>query len=298
MIRYPVTLVELERRVDEKDSRWRRKAKRRLANFKKDKKYNEKSGIWSDIKRVYMDLQYRKCAYCEKQLEGGKYGVIEHDVEHFRPKSSVEAWPLGERAEKLKYTFATGEKSARGYYLLSYHLLNYCTACKSCNTPLKKNYFPVSQKRGEIDADSPEKLSGEEPFLIYPIGDIDSDPEDLITFQGVVAVPKVKSGQKNRRAQVTIDFFDLNGDRELDRQRAEQILILAPQLQNAEQPRSPAELEKALKVIEMMQQPWVPHANCVRAFLKLWHHDRPAADDIEAACIKLLSHAPASPTES
>jgi len=296
MIRYPVTLAELEQLVDAMDSRWRGKAKKRLAKFKKAKKYNEKSGIWSDIKRVYMDLQHRKCAYCEKQLEGGKYGPIEHDVEHFRPKSSIEAWPLGERAEKLKYTFRTGGKSARGYYLLSYHLLNYCTACKSCNTPLKSNYFPVRKKRGQIDADAPEKLSGEEPFLIYPIGDIDSDdPEDLITFKGVVAVPKAKSGPKNRRARVTIDFFDLNGDRGLDRQRAEQILILAPQLLNAEDPRSPAELEKALKVIEMMQKPWVPHANCVRAFLKLWYDDRPGADDIEAACIELLSEEPASP---
>ena len=196
MIRYPITLAELEQLVDATDPRWRGKAKKRLARFKTDKKYNEKSGIWSDIKRIYVELQYRKCAYCEKQLEGPRYGLIEHDVEHFRPKSSVAAWPLGERAAKLKYRFATGGKSERGYYLLSYHLLNYCTACKSCNTPLKSNHFPVSRKRGPMDADAPEQLSGEGPLLIYPIGDIDSDPEDLITFQGVVAVPRVKSGPK------------------------------------------------------------------------------------------------------
>jgi hypothetical protein len=71
---------------------------------------------------------------------------------------------------------------------------------KSCNTPLKSNHSPVAGKHGPTDADAPEKLAGEEAFLIYPTGDIDSDPEDLITFHGIVAVPKVKSGPKKTAA--------------------------------------------------------------------------------------------------
>jgi hypothetical protein len=288
MIRYPITLAELERRVDQLAPTWRKKAQSRLAKFKAAKKYNEKAGIWSDIKRVYMDLQYRKCAYCEKQLEGGVYGPIEHDVEHFRPKSSIAAWPNGDRAAKLGYRFKTGGGSERGYYLLSYHLLNYCTSCKSCNSPLKSNFFPIASKRGKTDANQPADLRGEECFLIYPIGDADADPESLIGFDGLLAVPKVKSGAKARRARVTIDFFDLNGDRSLDLMRAQQIRIVAPQLKNFDSPRSAAEKALAKQVIDLMLKPQVPHANCVRSFVRLWRDDRVRAEHIEAACVRLL----------
>lgn len=40
-----------------------------------------------------MELQHSKCGYCEKWLEGSDYGTIEHDMEHYRPKSSVKAYP-------------------------------------------------------------------------------------------------------------------------------------------------------------------------------------------------------------
>jgi hypothetical protein len=49
MIQYKIALADLEQKVDAIDPKWRRKAKTRLARFKREKKYNEKSGIWNDL---------------------------------------------------------------------------------------------------------------------------------------------------------------------------------------------------------------------------------------------------------
>jgi hypothetical protein len=93
MIRYKVSLAQLEAAVDATSSTWRTRAADRIAQFKTMKKYQEESSIWSDVKPVYMTLQHSKCAYCERKLEGEPFGNIEHDVEHYRPKSSVKKWP-------------------------------------------------------------------------------------------------------------------------------------------------------------------------------------------------------------
>ena len=86
MIRYAITLTDLEQRVDAKKATWRTRAAERTAEFVKQGKYEEDSGIWSEIKSVYMTLQHEKCAFCERQLESVEHGTIEQDVEHFRPK--------------------------------------------------------------------------------------------------------------------------------------------------------------------------------------------------------------------
>ena len=53
-------------------------------------------------------------------------------------------------------------------------------------------------------------MAGERPFLLYPIGDTDDDPEDMIEFAGLS--PQVKgTGFRRQRALVTIWLFDLNG---------------------------------------------------------------------------------------
>ncbi len=110
----------------------------------------EKKGIWSEVKPVYMSLQRDKCAYCERKLASADFGgTIEHDLEHFRPKSSARPWPTTaiSRERGLVYTFPTGKHHASGYYWLAYHPLNYCVACKKCNTPLKLDFFPIAVNR-------------------------------------------------------------------------------------------------------------------------------------------------------
>ena len=124
MIRYPVTEAELEQRVDAAVASWRSRAATRTARFIAAGGYDESSSIWSEIKPVFMKLQNDKCAYCERQLASADSGgAVEHDLEHFRPKSSVVVWPDG-----AGVSFATGTASPAGYFWLAYHLLNYSVA--------------------------------------------------------------------------------------------------------------------------------------------------------------------------
>ena len=90
MIRYAVTESDLEQRVDAEVASWRSRAATRTARFIAAGGYDESSSIWSEIKPVFMRLQNDKCAYCERQLASADSGgSVEHDLEHFRPKSSV-----------------------------------------------------------------------------------------------------------------------------------------------------------------------------------------------------------------
>src|SRR5262249_22791986 len=101
-----------------------------------------------------------------------------------------------------------------GYFLLAYHPHNYAAACKTCNSPFKNDYFPIAGHRMEGKYDPVEYLA-EDPFLVYPLGTMDEDPEDLIAFDGVISIPRYTSEQDTRkwkRGQVIIDFFGLNRD--------------------------------------------------------------------------------------
>src|SRR5436305_7559190 len=171
MIRYPVSLEELRSRIEEESRGWLADAAERTERFRLAGKYEENSSSWSRIKKVFMRLQYEKCAYCERRLASeDSGGGVEHDVEHYRPKNGVRRWPSEEIAQELKisYDFSTGEDFPEGYYLLSYHVFNYATACKKCNSSLKSNYFPIAGQRGP-QSDEPLSLCQEGPFLIYPI---------------------------------------------------------------------------------------------------------------------------------
>lgn len=107
MIRYYISPSRWRDRVDQVSPSWRTKAAERTARFRELGRYDEegRDSIWSRIKRVHMELQHFKCGFCERRLEESAYGNIEHDVEHFRPKSEVEDWPSEaqreERAEQL-----------------------------------------------------------------------------------------------------------------------------------------------------------------------------------------------------
>lgn len=290
MIRYAVTLAEIERAVKSQAPTWKRRAAARTLKLEKLKRFEERSSIWSEIKTIYMRIQHNKCAYCERVLEGEPYGVIEHDLEHFRPKGSVRAWP--ESATRPRpapsYPFTTGGDWDEGYYLLAYNLLNYATACKSCNTPLKSSYFPIAGPRGPQSRDV-TALGAEEPFLIYPLGEIDDDPESLITFTGVLPLPREASGPGSHRARVTIDFFDLEGRGHLVLQRAERINMAWFALQGLEHPTDTDHRQDSAHVIEWLTAPSSPHCNCVRAFVALYREDRVAARTVYEPISELLT---------
>ena len=111
MIRYQITETELRDAIESEKPGWLARAQTRTDRFIAAGKYDESSGIWSEIKRVYMDLQHDKCAYCERQLAAGEDGgTIEHDVEHYRPKNSVPVWPTD--SDDVTFTFPTGAKNS------------------------------------------------------------------------------------------------------------------------------------------------------------------------------------------
>lgn len=276
MIRYPITKTELEARVEALKKGWLMRAQERTDAFRAASDYNESSNIWSEIKDAFLELQHDKCAFCERKLGGKSYNRKEYDIEHFRPKNAVKTWPSEtlKTARKLSYKFPLGDKTTKGYYLLPYNLLNYTAACTGCNSSLKASYFPVGKKR-VLDSDDYEKLKKEEAYLLCPVGEHDElDPEDVITFEGVIPIPKLKRGPKYRRARVTIDFFDLVMREDLLRERAGIIVSMWLAYQTL-QNNGATEDDKAIAqlIIDAAISPKSPHTNCARAFHKLCKED-------------------------
>ena len=295
MIRYPVTLDELRSRIEAEAPGWLDHAAERTERLRRAGRYDEEAGIWSRIKAVYMRLQHCKCAYCERRLAAEDFGgAVEHDLEHYRPKGPVPAWPSETiaRERRISYRFGTGDAFPEGYYLLAYHILNYATACKKCNSPLKASFFPIAGARG-AQSDDPASLRGEAPFLLYPLGDLDEDPEALLTFDGINPVPRVRRGPRSRRARVTIDFFELAEREELWRGRAEVIVSLYIALRALQNDTEEKAREIATRAISTLLSPASEHTNCARSFRALYDRDRARAAEIaERAQAYLDSQSP------
>ncbi len=271
MIRYACTRADLEAMIRAESTTWLESARTKTETFRGLRRYEEKAGTWSEVKGAYMRLQHDKCAYCERKSGTDDESRIEHDVEHFRPKSKVRAWPLKKR--KLAYSFPLGEAAGTGYYLLAYNILNYAVTCKKCNTIYKSDYFPIAAAARAVDRDDPRELALEEPFLIYPLGDLDEDPEDLITFQGLIPTPKHAAGRRHDRARVTIDFFKLDVRSELLFQRALVLKSLYWAIDDLKTTRDPRRRAAAQQTVDLALSPVSPHTGCARAFHALCLQD-------------------------
>gem|GEM_PF-442297 len=262
---------------------WLTEADGRTTVFREQQRYSEPpKPIWSDIKNIYMKLQFNKCAYCEQKLEGGPRGPIVHDVEHFRPKNEVVIWPTKKQLRQPNYAFITQNQmvmgnACEGYYLLPYNILNYATACKICNSTLKRNYFPVAATR-ITNSDQYSRLKREKPYLIYPLGHLDDDPGQIITFDGLKPVPRTGlNAQQEIRARITILFFELHIREPLIKQRAEVIKRIFEAISDQVQHSDPGRRRQATKDLARWQQPSSEHANCARAFYALCQQDLLAA---------------------
>lgn len=268
----PISEPELQRLVQADHPGWTVRADARARALSHQGHYAEKAAIWSEIKPVFMRLQHNKCAYCERKLAGGDRGTIEHDLEHFRPKNRVDAWPTpAMTARGLTYRFATGGRTAKGYYSLAYSLLNYATACKPCNTMLKACHFPIAGKRCQRRSRRVSDYASERPLLIYPLGDVDVPPETLLTFDGVVPIPKASRGHRRHRALITIDFFELDRRQDLleDRARLLALLYLARKAGPSGAPYR-----------RTLCSPQSPHSTCVQAYDALYTLDHAKAKRI------------------
>ncbi|MCO5164795.1 MAG: hypothetical protein M9894_00295 [Planctomycetes bacterium] len=147
-----------------------------------------------------MELQGQsKCAFFERKLESVEHGRGSRPSSTSAPRGAVKPWLVPASLDGLGMRQGTKE-SASGYYLLAYHLFNYVASCIPCNSSLKGDYFPVRGKRRVPGDKSPQDLlAAEKPYLIYPIGDFDEDPEELITFHGISPMAKKWSGHGSAR---------------------------------------------------------------------------------------------------
>src|SRR5262249_11611477 len=225
-----------------------------------------------------------KCVYCERKFGSVEASTVEHDLEHFRPKSHVDGWTPPLSLQQAGVTITQPTANNTGYYLLPYHLENYASSCKTCNTFYKLDRFPIAGAYTMIGTD-PRALLSERPLLIYPVGDWDIDPESAIEFLGFM--PQAKAASPNYfRGLVTIAFFgsdDIGKRSDLFLERAKIIVSMKPFLDDANnQNASAADRAAAQARVDRFTSSKSPHANCARSFERLFKSDRAAAD----ACYK------------
>ena len=123
----------------------------------------------------------------------------------------------------------------------------------------------------------------EQPFLLYPIGDLDEDPESLIEFAGIVPKSVKRNGPRWRRARVTIKFFKLDTREELLRERAGQLVALDNALAILESSPPPDREGLAKNDIIRLRSADSPHANCVRSACRMYEADPIAMRAVFAA---------------
>lgn len=280
MIQYPISLRDLENRINVENPTWIGRAATRTLKFRNAGFYDESSSIWSEIKPVYMEVQNYKCAFCEKRLSGSEIGTIEHDVEHFRPKKKITNWKPPQSLDDVRITKVFRNQS--GHFLLAYNLYNYLTSCKPCNSILKGNKFPIESQYDLGETNISRLFQAERPFLLYPLGDFDKDPEELFFFVGIHPVVITNNNlQDQHRARVTIEFFKLNDSnlrKHLFIQRAETILALYRIMEDVIRNESVDEQD----ALEFANRTSIhaPHANCARSFMRLYQNDRIEAKKI------------------
>ncbi len=281
MVRFSITETELRRRIEKEVPGWLSRAETETRKIVINGPPKHFPSLWSEIKQVYMALQGSKCAFCEKWLEDETF---EHDVEHFRPKGRVDRWLVPSKLRNAGVPVQHGGGgSAPGYARLGYHPLNYVTACQRCNRRLKRNWFPVAGSR-DSNACDPASLSSEQAYLIYPISDIDDDPEDLITFHGISPRARFSGGFRCHRALITIEVFQLDNWRlrkEVNRDRAEFLEKLSWALTLRDNPASTADqVQKAKTVIDRFTKTNFRHANCLRSFERVYEKNPAEAQAI------------------
>lgn len=269
MIRYSITEDELRARIDKQSRGWTAKAEKATKELRKLGRFEDVGPSWSLVKPVYRSLQHNKCGYCERQLPKEKYSGAEHDIDHYRPKRACEPWPpshwppKSKGVSRLKFKPNTGR--ARGYPELAYQPLNYVATCKTCNEALKADYFPILGRPSAPRSEIGTLNLGERPLLLYPIGTLDSDPETIVTFEGIRAIPAASKGAIARRAEAVIELFQLNARDDLSVGRGHAIRRLWNDFEKSVKDKDAA----AAAAVQRRLEPDEPHAGCVRAFYRL-----------------------------
>jgi hypothetical protein len=252
MIRIEVTQTELDFKARQLAPRW--------------DSYRTSAGEhWSQLKPLFLELQSYKCCYCETEIGGridkrtGKRPTVSQDIEHFRPKDQVKRWdfpPAWNNPPNLT------DAPSKGYPWLRHNLENYALSCKDCNTIYKGVHFPILKQHSNYGIEpGPRQLAEEEPLLIFPVSDGDSDPKEILTFLGWDVVPHPRLTRQDVdywRAVACIELYGLNRDDLLFRR------LRVIQHLGAAWP-TPAGLAKC----QSQTTKDAPHSACASAYLQL-----------------------------
>jgi hypothetical protein len=143
------------------------------------------------VKKALVDIQHKKCVFCEAKITGISHG----DVEHYRPKGG--------------FVQADGDTLTQpGYYWLAYDWSNLSFCCQICNQVYKKNYFPLANPAGRALSHH-HPLAAEDALIINPAGDrATENPEDHITFRKEVVKGLTPKGLETIK-RTGIDRADL-----------------------------------------------------------------------------------------
>jgi len=286
MIHIAISEDALLEAIRKKSPKWLAKALEVSRKARKVGKLGDQEGIWSEIKEVYILLQEFKCIYCEFPLpkieSNSARGVaVDYDVEHYRPKNRVTAWPtpevLARRPSIREYVASVVPGAPNGYLRLAFDPLNYVVSCKVCNTYYKADRFPIA---GKPDSRSVKRASldaREKPLLLLPFGENGDDPGLYLVFEGPVIQTLSTVGHDGLRARAVVDFFELDTREDLLEGRCALIerlwLKLEERASGSAEDRVKA--EEYLEVLETRNG--FPHSACGRAYVALYERDREQA---------------------
>lgn len=294
MILHRITAAELLRRIDAHDPKWRAAAKKKSRAVLKKGRIDEGDGTWSAIKDVFIALQGNKCMYCEKPMpapsaEAVAKGRVEYDVEHHRPKNRVSPWPTPAVLAARRITYAKKLRSGapEGYLHLAFDPENYGVSCKTCNSELKGDRFPIVGKCSPKAKTRAAHDACELPCVVLPIGDAAAvDPEKWLVWAGpFVRAFRSRDETRRLRARALVDFFELDAREDLVLLRCFVIDGLYRRL--SKRPRS----LRDQRYIDARCASTSAFAGCARGFCKLYERDPKGARTWALLAEKKLSSA-------
>ena len=281
MIRHRISPADLLAKIPQK---WLGRAKSQTRKVIRARRVAEGDGIWSEIKSLYMELQGFKCMYCEKPMPregagGTAAGKVEYDVEHFRPKNRVTSWPTKEVKEKrgIDYAERLAMGETRGYVRLAFDPLNYGVSCKTCNSELKGDRFPITGTTNSRMRDRAKLDEVERPCLLLPVGESGEDPEVWLEWLGPTVRARTDLDPDTMlRARALVDFLELDTRADLLFSRCTLVVLLWDELEQTHAAGDDG--VRAREFVARMTDDASYFAACARAFRKLYDADRPAAD--------------------
>ena len=295
MIHYQATLGQLVGAINAtlgtvaKQNSWWYRAHSDFVRAVKQRTHIAKQAYWSEIKDAYITLQCNKCAYCETPMPEGSKALIAYDVEHHRPKSRTSAWPDAKKRQSLAIDYHVGSGRSRGYPELAHHPYNYAVACKVCNSPYKGSFFPILGKADDASYVVAVLNKHEHPTIPLPLGDWGEDPSAFLTFEGFIAVPASADAQSRKRAQVVIDFFELNRRPDLLLGRATAIVVAYQHLKELRDPDLATDVAMAQSWVDSDLREAAPYASAVRAFKHLFDTDEAKAREVARLANRYIS---------